>query len=251
MSEIPGENIDTTVHRGTHPEHSAAWSVWILRRFTDMRTLHAAGLGTGRKSEWENQWGNVVEHSVVVNAGSVFLARRLAQAGVEVDMEVIEQASLLHDATKRRDKKKEISYWNEKRAFQLRDYLEQAGYAGKVIAAAEGTGRVIEMYGRKDTQKAAIDKLSWEELIVAYVDARTRNSDIVSLEVALYGDESQGIQGNMAKLPADAAFYEENWYPYFKNVEERIFSAIGDPDFTPENLCNENVIAMVHADTGV
>lgn len=244
MAEIPGENIDTAIHRGEHPEHSPAWSAWVLRRLSDMRMLHQAGLHANRKSKW----GNVVEHSIVVNAGSVFLARQLAEAGADIDLETVDKASLLHDATKKRDKEKKISYGNEKRAFQLRDYLEQAGYSGEVIAAAEGTGRVIEMYGMRSTQKDAIDRLSWEELVVAYVDARTRNTDIVSLEVALYGDESQGIEGNMAKVPEDAAYYEERWYPYFKLVEQRIFGAIDDLSFTPESLNNQAVIAMVHAD---
>ncbi|HXE10430.1 MAG TPA: hypothetical protein VN554_03330 [Verrucomicrobiae bacterium] len=245
MSEIPGENIDTASYRGRHPENSPAWSAWIFGRLPEMRMLRNAGLNASRK----NKWRNVVEHSIVVNAASVFLARKLAAAGADIDLDTVEKASLLHDATKRRDKEKKISYGSEKRSFQLRDYLEQAGYAGKVIAAAEGTGRVIEMYGSRDTQPEAIERLSWEELIVAYVDARTRNTDLVSLEVALYGDESQGIEGNIQKIPSDAAFYEEKWYPYFKLVEERIFGAVDDPAFTPESLNNEAVIAMIHADT--
>jgi hypothetical protein len=244
MSEIPGENIDTASRAGTHAEHSAAWSAWILRRISDMRTLHRAGLSASRKSAWRN----VVEHSVVVNAGSVFLSRKLAAAGETIDMDTVEKASLLHDATKRRDKEKKISYGNEKRAFQLRDYLDHAGYAGKVIAAAEGTGRVIEMFGLRSTQRASIDSLSWEEVVVAYVDARTRNTDIVTLETALHGDKNRGIEGNVAKMPGDAEFYEERWYPYFKMVEDRIFAAIDDPAFTPESLNNEAVTAMVHAD---
>lgn len=223
---IPGENIDTGSHLGEHPEYSGAWSDWVLRRLSHMRVMRHAGLDSRRGSKWEN----AVQHSLVVNATAVFIAGKMVEAGVRVDIDVVDQASLLHGIEEAAGKAKGASDGTERRTNRLRSTLEDAGYASQVIAAAECTGEeVIEMsIPDEGRQKAAIAKLSWEELVVGYADAIVRNTDIVSLET----------------VPENTTAYDK-WYPYYKNVETRIMEAIGDPGFTPQSIDDNSVRTMV------
>jgi hypothetical protein len=229
------ENIDTGQHAGTHPEYTGAWSDRVMGHMPEMRVLGASGLVGIRNKEWRN----VTEHSLVVNATANFIAQELAQNGVEIDLEVVDKASLLHDVSKRFDKDADFREANAGRPFRLEEILSEAGYPRPVIAAAETAGRTVTMYVDPSTQRSVLAASSLEELVVAYADARVRNTDIVSLK--------QARDGNADKIPHDASFYNQQWYPYFQRVEERLFRIINasDPNFTPDSINNESVTAMV------
>lgn len=229
-----GEYIDTTSHAGKQDdrEQTAAWSEWSARRFTQMRVLHEAGLLGPENKEWRN----IAEHSVVVNAMAMFLAQTLENSGSPVDTVLVDEASILHDVTKRIEKETGISYASEHDSTIRRDFLEKFDYPNSVIAATEYTGRVPEMFiDDPDEQRAAINEHSLEELIIAYADARVRNTDIVPLEVAR--------DMNKEKVPKDAVIYDE-WYRFYRGVENRIFGYMNG-SITPEAVTNELVMTMV------
>ena len=230
---ITGKNVNITPQAGTKPENTGTWSDWAMRHLAEMRVLRATGiLGPENKG-----WRNVAEHLLVVNATSILLAQKLARAGAPVNVEIIDKASILHDATKRLDKEKGVSYANEHGSSLRQSFLSQFDYPPEVIAATEYTGRVPEMFIEDlEQQKAAIDAVPLNHLVVAYADARVRNTEVVTLE------EARDL--NKAKVPADTAIYDQ-WYVFYRNVEDRIMSVINDPDFTPQSISNDSVITIV------
>lgn len=229
-----GENVDMTSHAGTNDkEQTAAWSDWSGRHMSQMRVLHTAGLLGPENREWRN----IAEHSLVVNATAMFIAQNLEKSGVPVNMTLVDDASILHDSTKRLEREAGVSYANEHESTLRRDFLEQFDYSDRVIGATEYTGRVEEMFiDDAHEQAEAVAQKPLEELIVAYADARVRNTDIVPLEVAR--------DLNKKKVPADAAIYDK-WYQFYKNVESRIFSKIHTEGVTPQTLTSDTVSEMV------
>lgn len=201
-----------------------------------MRVLHEAGiLGLENRD-----WRNVAEHSMVVNATAVFLARKLAEAGQDVDLTTVDEASMLHDATKRLEKESGVSYGNEHESSVREDFLGKFGYSREVIAATEYTGRVPEVFIEDPAERqAAVEAVPLTQLVIAYADARVRNTNIVPLE--------QARDLNKQKVPADAAIYDK-WYDFYHDAEARIFNAIGDPATTPNMLNDQTVTAMVEQD---
>ncbi len=140
MTKRENENIDTTPRAGSHPENTGAWSLWATKHLSEMRTLRAAGV-LGLKNP---DWRNITEHSLVVNATSMLLATKLAEALIGTD--TIDQASMLHDVTKRLEKEQGINYATEPGSTVRQEFLSGFGYQSAVIAATEYTGRAPEMF---------------------------------------------------------------------------------------------------------
>ena len=231
-----GHNIDTSQHTGGGNEHTSAWSHWSQVHMREMRVLHEAGiLGLENRD-----WRNVAEHSMVVNATAVFIARKLAEAGQDIDVALVDEASMLHDATKRLEKENGISYGNEHESSVREEFLGKQGYSPEVIATTEYTGRVSEIFIDDPAERrAAVEAVPLAQLVVAYSDARVRNTNIVPLE--------QARDMNKQKVPADAAIYDQ-WYDFYHDAETRIFTAMQDPGMTPDMLNDTSVTDMVQQD---
>ncbi len=101
-------------------------------------------------------WRNVVEHSLVVNALAVYLAKKITEAGHLVDMDLVDTASILHDIAKRKDKEDGVSRDKEHTAGATRELLKQGGYSEETIRVSEYTGRVPEIYLAGGEQAHAI-----------------------------------------------------------------------------------------------
>jgi hypothetical protein len=231
---IQGENIDTTLSRHMNElDTSAVWQGWAERHPTDMQALEAAGLSGPDNVEWHN----VVEHSLIVNATAIFVAQKLLDSGIAVDMATVDHASLLHDVTKRKEREEGVSYSNEHESSLKQDFLTQLGYDEAVIDGTLYTGRVEDMFIENDIQRQnAINTRPLEQLIVGYADARTRNADIVSLEMAR--------DLNKQKVPHDAAVYDV-WYDFYSVVEKRLFDLMSSSDTTPADITNDVITAMI------
>src|SRR3989344_1439576 len=143
-------------------------------------------------------WRNVVEHSLVVNATVVYLAKKIADSDHVIDLGLVDTASILHDIAKRKDKEKGVSRDEEHMAGATRELLSSGGYSNEVVKAAEYSGRVPEISLSEEEEDLAISNKSIEDLTVAYADARVRNTNIVSLEEAR--------DKNKEKIPANATF---------------------------------------------
>ncbi len=226
-------NVDTSQHAGSRPEHTAAWSDWAIKRAPELRAMQQAGLlGSENRA-----WRNVAEHCLVVNATAMFIATHIKVAGTALDSHLIDQGSMLHDATKRLEKEQGVGYSNEHGSPLRKNFLSLLGYPEEVIAVTEYTGRVPEMFIQDTTERhAAIQAQPLEQLVVAYADARVRNVNIVPLE--------QARDMNKQKVPADATVYDQ-WYDFYHDVENRIFATIGRNAICADSLNNDAVITMV------
>lgn len=222
------ENVDTNYYTGGEKGERQAWSSWTIKHFGEMKLAKTAGLFPKKEG-----WRNVVEHSLVVNALAVYLAKKIVKARQPVNADLVDSASILHDVAKRRDKESGISRDNEHAAGATRELLKRGGYTEEVIRTAEYTGRVPEISLAGKEQERAIENSPIEALIVAYADARVRNTSIVSLEEAR--------DKNKEKIPDNADFYDK-WYSFYHRVEERLTSLAG---ITPSDLSEASVFEMV------
>jgi hypothetical protein len=230
---LSGENIDTTLsERMNELDASAVWRAWAEQHATGMQALELAGLSGPENVEWHN----VVEHSLIVNATAVFIAQKLLDNGVALDMTTVDQASLLHDVTKRKEREEGVSYGNEHESSLKQDFLTLLGYDEAVINGTLYTGRVEDMFIEDAMlRREAVNARPLEQLIVGYADARTRNTDVVSLETAR--------DLNKQKVPHDAAVYDV-WYDLYSLIEERLFSLMPSGEVTPADITNDAITAM-------
>ena len=137
---------------------------------------------------------HVVRHSFVVNRVAVFLAEKLRKRGVDVDVDVVDRASLLHDMLRvvnfegfdpeqfsQTISKEDLETWRKQKetygkfhhATAARKELASLGYAA--------LGRVVEAHRATMIQKKA--KLdSWEKKCLFYADKRVVGAAIVSID---------------------------------------------------------------------
>lgn len=220
------ENIDSDYKTGGKSEKRSAWSAWAVKHFGEMKIAKVAGLFPKQEG-----WRNVVEHSLVVNATAVYLTKKLRESGLNIDLKLVDTASILHDVAKRRDKENKVKRDDESLAGATVEILK--AYPTEIIKAAQYSGRVAEIFLPNFDQDLAITIKPIEDLIVAYADARIRNTNIVSLEVAR--------DMNKQKIPDDADFYDK-WYSFYKKVETRLTSLA---NIEPSEISDENVFEMV------
>ena len=200
-------NIDTTQFTGGDKEKVKIWDNFARRHLAEMRILKDAGL-LGKKN---TDWRNVSEHALVAGALAGILAKQLEASGEDVNPELVEAAAILHNAGKRLDIENKVRYKAEGRKGVLPELLKKAGYPENFINMCRYTARVPEIFLDEKDQDAAINKKSIGELLVAYCDARIRNTEIVSLEDAR--------DKNKEKVPKDADFYDK-WYSFYKKFEK-------------------------------
>ncbi|MBW2970916.1 HAD-IA family hydrolase [Candidatus Woesearchaeota archaeon] len=138
---------------------------------------------------------NIFEHSLVVNKVAVFLAKKLKEKGENVNVELVDRASLLHDLDKK-------------------DTLKQSnhGEITEKILAEKGYPEVGEVCKYHRLQYSYLmDKLSWECRIVNYADSRVMHDKIVSWQERLQDlteryevkKPDKSIPGFWAKLEKD------------------------------------------------
>ena len=110
---------------------------------------------------------NMIDHSIEVTRVALYLTRELNKRGQNIDLGLVEAASLLHDLTKA-----ECLKTKEDHAHTGSQLLKNMGY----IRVGEVVAEHIHLERKNDP--------SWvtEEEIVNYADKRVRHDRIVSLE---------------------------------------------------------------------
>ncbi|MCX6706983.1 MAG: HDIG domain-containing protein [Candidatus Woesearchaeota archaeon] len=109
---------------------------------------------------------NVRRHSFCVNKVAVFLARKLREKGIEIDVELVDRASLLHDLDK-------IPTLDKPGHGEMTEkILLEKGHHPKI-------GKII----KKHCFNAILDNglETWEEKLVNYSDKKCREDSIVTL----------------------------------------------------------------------
>lgn len=113
--------------------------------------------------------GGGSRHFLIVNKIAVFLAEKLKEKGVNINIDLVDRASLLHDIDK---------------GCILHD--GEHGEKGYKILLKEGYPEIAEVV--KDhlfTSLIKIKNFSWESKIVNYADCRVRHNNIVPIEERL------------------------------------------------------------------
>ena len=111
-------------------------------------------------------------HSMQVNRVAMFLAGRMRERGIKVDMNLVDAASMLHDIDKH---------------LLLRKGTQKGhGEVGADMLAVLGYGELVPLVRRHVLCNILEDAPeTWEEKIVHYSDMRVTREEVVSLESRL------------------------------------------------------------------
>lgn len=152
---------------------------------------------------------NVRAHSFAVNRVSVFIAQKLKEAGEDIDIDLVDRASLLHDLDK-------IPTLNN----------GEHGHLTRKILSEKGHGAVGEI-AFKHKFKAILDNGlgTWEEKVVNYADKKCLEDEIVPLKKRFeYGRKRYASFKHPRTKEAELLYID---------LEKEIFRIIG---LNPEKL---------------
>jgi len=202
---------------------------------------------------------HIVRHNEASAKLGVFLARRLAAQGLDVDVELVERACLLHDLFRVCDFPLEDFRWFEQ------PVSEEDKARWRRLKAEHGANRhedaadlflrdtypVLAETIRKHRYTALVDEddcpASWEEKLVYYADKRAMHDTIVPLKERL--DEAHrrsALAQVQAGVPRDMDMEARVDALIFK-LEAEIFAPIGlDPDEVTNATINQDA-----ADAGI
>ena len=152
---------------------------------------------------------NIKQHTFAVNKVAIFLAKKLKEAGEEVDIDLVDRASLLHDLDK-------IPTLN-------------TGMHGKLaqeILSKKGYPLIAEIVCKHKLSSIRDGGLrTWEEKIVNYADKRCKDETIVLLEERFHDLRERYKES----IYSDSEKLEK----LFLELEKEIFNIIG---IKPEDL---------------
>ena len=153
---------------------------------------------------------NIINHSMKVNQVAVYIAEKLHNAGEQVNISIVNDASLLHDIDKH------LSLKGKKHGEEAPRMLREAGMERIIPIVSKHFLHTILESGEKGLN-------SWEEKIVYYADKRVVHDNIVSLDERFAYLKQRYGQSN-------PSFVEmlENCKPKLKALEEEIFSKINE-----------------------
>lgn len=168
--------------------------------------------------------GNILGHCRQVQRIASFLGRKLKEKGVEVNLELIEKAALLHDFLKvvvleRLDKDYALDYSKEEK--EMWEHLRER-YPGMneaevsyLILKEEYPELALLIRNFSDHQRMV---QSWEEKILLYADARVLKNETVGLKERMDYVEKKYWHST----PGFGLFYQK-----IKNYEEEIMEESG------------------------
>ena len=180
---------------------------------------------------------HILKHSLGAAKLAVFLAQRLKEKGVAVDVNLVDRACLLHDIVRICDFKESdysrfkhpVTEQDKAKWKQLRTRYKEIPHEDVAYELLKEKYPVLAQTVKKHRYTALLDENerpnTWEEKLVYYADKRVMHDRIVPLKERLqeahernvpqHGSEAQS-QINTAKV--DRLIFE---------LEEEIFSKIG------------------------
>lgn len=141
----------------------------------------------------------VLEHCKQANKIAVFLARKLKEKGVHINVELVDAASLLHDVGRTGERETVFTQKHPKEGYaRLKDkYPEVAECVLKHGAEIDGT------------------KLTWEQKVVQYADKRAKENGTVTIAERFKDADTR----------YDVPFPKE-WIQNIFKVEKQIFDVL-------------------------
>lgn len=194
---------------------------------------------------------NIVNHSILVNKVAVFLAKRLEERNVQINIDLVDRASILHDMLKIIEinnaeilfqppgeknaipiSKKDRMVWIDlKKRFGIMSHEEAAYIILKEKYPELAT--VIKKHGYHD--QTGENKLNtWEEKIVNYADKRVAHTNIVTLKERFEEGHKRYAKKNL--LSNITQEYQERADKTYFDLEKEIFKNL---NFNPDKLKEE------------
>ena len=183
---------------------------------------------------------HIVEHSLAAMKLAVFLAKRLKEKGVAIDIELVDRACLLHDIVRPSDFQESVyskfeknitdqqkAKWKQIRAKYKTVPHEYAAYEilkdkYPELALAVKKHRYMALLDEKEKPS------TWEEKLVYYADKRVMHEKIVPLKERLAEGHKRNahLHGSEAQSKINTAKVD----PLIYKLEKEIFNKIGlDP----------------------
>jgi HD superfamily phosphodiesterase len=153
---------------------------------------------------------NIMNHVIKVNKVAVFLAKELKKKGIDIDVDLVDKASLLHDLDK----------W-----LCLNDESLVHGFETEKILTEKGYPE-IGFYARQHRIDLILNGLkTWEEKVINYADKRILNDKVVSMK--------ERIDYINKRYPSDDKEKEKKIRELSFKEEELLFSKL---DIEPDDL---------------
>ena len=150
---------------------------------------------------------NIVAHTLEVNRVAMFLAKKLKEKGEEINLGLVDAASLLHDLDKHMTLNEDSGHG--KKAAEI---LESLGFAE------------VAPIVRKHITTAVLHSplKTWEEKLVYYADMRVKGNKIVTVE-----ERFEYLRERYGKMSEKAMREINKAEPIVKEIEKEILSKAG------------------------
>jgi uncharacterized protein len=194
---------------------------------------------------------HIVKHSLAVTKLGVFLAHKLKEKDITIDVELVDRACLLHDVarvceltesdykdTGRTVTKQDWAVWN-----RLRTKFKAVHHEDIAYEMLKGKYPALALAIKKHRYAAILDEAerpnTWEEKIVYYADKRVMHNRIVTLKERLEEGHQRNVhlrhtkkQNRINTAEVDRLIFE---------LEEEIFTTIGlDPAEVTEEFIDSH-----------
>jgi len=194
---------------------------------------------------------HIEAHNLAVAKLAVFLAEKLNEKGIPIDIELVDRACLLHDIARPCDFR-ESDYNNLKQVITEQDKVKwqqlKAKYQGlyhEDIAYELLVKKYPELAStvKKHRYMAILDEkekpTSWEEKLVYYADKRIMHDRIVPLKERLEEAHRRNIYLHAGQTQSDISTSKVD--PLIFKLEEEIFSKI---DLNPLDVTDEYIDSL-------
>ncbi|MBU0670910.1 MAG: NUDIX domain-containing protein [Patescibacteria group bacterium] len=159
---------------------------------------------------------NVQDHCRQVNNVAVLLANKLKAAGIDIDVDLVDRASLLHDLIRIPEQVEDRALKNKHHAEVNYEILRE-----KYPEMAE-----VILAHRMDYLLSPEKLDTWEKKVVNYADKRINNDEVVTIEDRLY-------LGNKRWKIKEVDDKSDEILASLRNLEKEIFSKI---DIDPQQI---------------
>ena len=153
---------------------------------------------------------NIVNHVLKVSEVSVFLAKKLVEKGIKVNIDLVEKGAILHDLDK----------------IPTKDNYKDHGLVTERILIKKGfpeLGSIARSHKGEDIKHGLVK--NWEEKIVNYIDKRVEETKIVSVV--------NRFEQGRKRYPHLSTPEHIKTEEYVLELEKEIFSHL---NFKPEDL---------------
>jgi len=180
---------------------------------------------------------HIVKHSLAVAKLAVFLAQKLNEKGITVDVNLVDRACLLHDIVRICDFKEldyskpeqNITEQNKAKWQQLRAKYEGIPHEYAAYDILKEKYPALALTIKKHRYIAVLNKKekpnTWEEKLVYYADKRVMHEEIVSLEERLTEAHKRNVF--FYDTEAQSKIITAKVDPLIYRLEKEIFDEIG------------------------